>query len=142
MNIKTTRFGDVAIDETRTLHFPEGLLGFPEQKDYVLLEHKSDSPFFWLQSVDRPDLAFILTNPFLLDKDYLKNLSPNEEILFQCREGDSVSVFVLVTIPPGKVEEMTVNLLGPVVVEAEARVGRQVVIPNSGYSHRHPLPQK
>jgi len=142
LNIETTRFGNVAIDETKIIHFPEGLLGFPEQKDYVLLEHKSDSPFFWLQSVDRPDLAFILTNPFFLDKDYLKNLSPNEETLFQCREGDSVSVFALVTIPPGKVEEMTVNLLGPVVVETEARVGRQVVIPNSGYSHRHPFPQK
>ncbi len=139
MNIKTTRFGDVAIDETRTLHFPEGLLGFPEQKDYVLLEHKSDSPFFWLQSVDRPDLAFILTSPFLLDKDYLKNLSPNEETLFQCREGGGISVFALVTIPSGKVEEMTVNLLGPLVIEEETRIGRQVVIANAGYSHRHPF---
>lgn len=142
MNIETTRFGNVAIDETKIIHFPDGLLGFPEQKDYILLEHRSDSPFFWLQSVDRPDLAFVLTNPFLLDKDYLQNLSPNEETLFQCREGDSISVFAIVTIPPGKVEEMTVNLLGPVVVEAEARIGRQVVIPNSGYSQRHPVPQK
>ena len=139
MNIETTRFGNLAVDETKVIHFPEGLMGFPNQKDYVLLEHRADSPFFWLQSADRPDLAFVMTNPFILKKDYLKDLSPDEEVLFKCREGDSVGIFVLVTIPPGKVNEMTANLLGPVGIETEARVGRQVVLPKSGYSHRHPL---
>lgn len=140
--ITTTRFGNVEIDEDRVIHFPEGLLGFPEQKHYALLEHTPASPFCWLQSMERPDLAFVLTNPFFVDNDYLKNLSTNEAALFQDPKGGEVSVFALVTIPPGKVEEMTVNLLGPLVIEEKTRIGRQVIIASAGYSHRHPFLSK
>ncbi|MFZ7113276.1 MAG: flagellar assembly protein FliW [Desulfatiglandales bacterium] len=140
MNIETTRFGRIEIDETRVIDFPEGLLGFPEQKRYVLLEHRPDSPFCWLQSVDQPELAFVLTNPFLVDRNYLKDLSPGEAALLGGKKGDLVTVFALVTIPPGQVEKMTVNLIGPLIIEADTRTGRQVVLPNSGYSHNQPFP--
>lgn len=138
-SIQTTRFGKIEIEEDKIIHFPQGLLGFPMQKHYILFEHKPHSPFFWLQSVDRPDLAFVLTNPFLVEKDYLKDVMEAEESLFQAVSGGQVSIFVLVTIPPGKVKDMTVNLIGPLVIEVDNRLGRQIVLPNSGYSHQHPL---
>ncbi|MBW1722065.1 MAG: flagellar assembly protein FliW [Deltaproteobacteria bacterium] len=137
--IDTTRFGSIEIEEEKIIHFPQGILGFPEQKDYILFPHKPDSPFYWLQSVTNPELAFVLTNPFLFFEDYLSRLTPAEEDLLKAENGGEVNVFVLVTIPQGKAEEMTANLLGPLVIEVETRVGRQVVLPNSGYSHRHPL---
>lgn len=142
MKIETTRFGTLEIEETGVIQFPEGLLGFPEQKKFVLLEHKKESPFCWLQSADQPELAFVLTNPFLIEQEYLNDLSPSEEALFQGEQGGSINVFVIVTIPPGKLDEMTVNLLGPLVIELDTRIGRQVVLPNSGYSHKHPIPKK
>ena len=137
--IDTSRFGKVEIDDSRVIRFAEGLLGFPEQRDYTILEHKSDSPFCWLQSVDVPGLAFVITNPFLFKSDYLAHLSPEEEGFFKKEDGGQVMVFALVTIPHGHGERATVNLLGPLVVDPGSRTGKQVILANAGYSHRHPL---
>ena len=138
-NIKTTRFGEIEIDESRMIHFPDGLLGFPDRRDYIILEHKPGSPFLWLQSMTVPDLAFVMANPFLIKPDYLENLSPEEEALFK-QEGDrEIIVFALVTIPPGEADKATINLLGPIVIDSVSRKARQVILANSVYSHCHPL---
>lgn len=137
--IQTSRFGAIEIEETRVIHFPEGLLGFPLQRDYILLDHRPDSPFCWLQSTDVPELAFVLTNPFRFIRDYLQGLSPEEESLMRSEEGREVVVLNVVTIPSDQVKKMTVNLLGPLVIDVDARRGKQVVLANAGYGHRQPL---
>lgn len=139
LTIKTTRFGELSIDEKRVIQFPEGLLGFPAQKDYVILEHKPESPFFWLQSLTDADLAFVVINPFLLKKDYLKDLSPVEKRIFEGLEAGTVTVFALVTINHGNEQPVTMNLMGPLVIDVEIRTGRQVILANSGYTCRHPV---
>jgi flagellar assembly factor FliW len=137
--IKTTRFGEIEIDEINAIHFPDGLLGFPGKKNYVIMEHKPGSPFLWLQSTDIPDLAFVMINPFLLNVGYLENLSKEEETLLKNERDEEILVFSLVVIPEGRVEDATVNLMGPIIVEAKSRNAKQVILANSGYSHRHPL---
>jgi flagellar assembly factor FliW len=138
--IETTRFGRIEIEKGRIIHFSNGLLGFPENKDFVILEHKPNSPFCWLQSVDTPALAFVLTNPFLVQKDYLEGLPSAEKMIFGPNEnGNRKIVFALVTIPHGEPEKMTVNLLGPLVIDLAVKTGSQVVLADSGYSHRHPF---
>lgn len=129
------------IEEDRVVYFPDGLLGFPGQKSYAILDHRPGSPFLWLQSMDLPDLAFVMTNPFLIRTDYLQALSPEEMEHFACKDGREITVFAIVTIPPGRVEEMTVNLLGPLVIDLKMRAGRQVILSSGGYSHRHPVHQ-
>ena len=138
-SIQTSRFGTIEIEENRVIHFPEGLLGFPQHRDYILLDHKSGSPFCWLQSTDVPELAFVLTNPFRFIKDYLQDLSAEEQALFEIEEGGAPVILNLVTIPSGHVQKTTVNLLGPLVIDATARTGKQVVLAGAGYSHRQPL---
>jgi flagellar assembly factor FliW len=137
-NIDTTRFGEIEIDESQAVHFPEGLLGFPENKDFIIMEHRPGSPFLWLQSLTSPELAFVMTNPFLIKKDYLKN-EPEKETLMKSEEGNDTIIFSLVTIPQGKAEKTTVNLLGPIVIDTKSRKARQVILANSGYSHCHPM---
>jgi flagellar assembly factor FliW len=137
--INTTRFGEIEIDEKKAVHFPDGLLGFPDRKNYIIMEHKPGSPFLWLQSIDSPDLAFVMTNPFLLDSGYLKNLSKDEDALLKNENDDEILVFSLVTIPKGMIEAATANLMGPIIVESTSRNAKQVILANSGYSHRHPL---
>ena len=139
MKIETARFGVLEVEEGRIIHFPEGLLGFPENKHFFIREHKPNSPFVWLQSVNSPELAFVIINPFLVKPDYLENLSPGERAHFNSENGNHLTVFVLVTIPPGQIQNMTVNLLGPLVINTESMTGRQVILPHSGYNHRHPL---
>lgn len=137
--ILTSRFGEIEVDEHRVIRFPEGIPGFPEQKSYALIENTEGSPFLWLQSTDVPELAFVLTNPFSFKKDYLQSLSPEELGPFKGEEGSEWVVFSLVTVPAGHPEKATMNLLGPLVVDTRMRSGRQVILPSSGYSHRHPL---
>jgi flagellar assembly factor FliW len=137
--INTTRFGETEIDENKVIHFRDGLLGFPNKKDYIILEHKPGSQFLWLQSMDAPDLAFVMINPFLIKSDYLTDLSPEEEILLKGENDEEIIVFTLVTIPRGKAEKATVNLMGPIVVESNSRNAKQVILANSGYSHCHPM---
>ena len=139
MIIKTTRFGEIEIDENRVIHFSEGIIGFPEDKEFVVMEHKPDSPFMWLQSLTSPGLAFVIMNPFLVYPDYLKDLSPEEEKELKPGSNDTVMIFAIVTIPTGKAGESTINLMGPVVIDPEAKEGKQVILANSGYNHRHPL---
>jgi len=140
--ITTSRFGPVDVDEKRAVHFPDGLLGFAGQKDYVVLDHKPESPFCWLQSRELPGLAFVLINPYLIEADYLSGLGPEEKTMVFGANAEPMAIFVLVTIPPGQIEQMTANLQGPLVINTRSRTGRQVVLANSGYSYCHPLPVK
>ena len=70
MRIETTRFGPMEIDEQKIIHFPSGLLGFSETKDFIIFDHDQDVPFKWLQAICEPDLAFLIMEPFTVLPDY------------------------------------------------------------------------
>lgn len=140
--IKTTRFGDLDIDESRVICFPQGLPGFPEEKQFVLMEHKPGSPFLWLQSTDTPELAFVVTNPFLVVSDYLQGAPAQDRNRVWEKNGHDPLLLAIVNIPPGEPQKMTVNLQGPLVIDAQARTGKQVILIHSDYTTRHPVLQE
>jgi flagellar assembly factor FliW len=139
LTVSTTRFGDILIEEDRVIHFPEGLLGFPDQKAFIIQQHKPDSSFYWLQSIELPYLAFVIINPFLGEKDYLKELPPSDQGYFSGIEDGCTLALALVTIKPESVPPLTMNLVGPVIINLENRTGRQVVLSTTRYTCRHPL---
>ena len=141
MQVDTTRFGTITIDEHKIITMPLGMLGFPDEKRYVIVQHKENSPFFWYQSVDDPALAFVITSPFFFVPDYsvplddaIKEMSWDEEEV-----GDKVELYVVVNIPNGSPNEMTANLIGPILVNTETFQALQMVVTDSPYSHRFPL---
>jgi len=141
MNIKTTRFGAITIGEDKIITMPFGMLGFPDKKRFVILQHKENSPFFWYQSVDDPTLAFVITSPFPFKPDYevdmddvLKEMSWNEG-----REDNNLVLYVIVNIPKGSPDKMTANLIGPILINNRSLQAVQMVISNSLYSHKFPL---
>ncbi|YCI23180.1 flagellar assembly protein FliW [Paenibacillus sp. Z3-2] len=93
-----------------------------------------DTPFNYLQSVREPALAFLLASPFMFVPDYSFELSEadKEELEIQ----DQVSVYSIVTIQ-AEANKSTMNLLAPVVLNPEKRVGKQVVLHQSSYETRH-----
>src|SRR6478609_2678770 len=70
MDIATTRFGRLEVNEERIITFPHGLLGFPQHQRFALIQTGEENYFFWLQSVDEPSLAFVVTDPSIFFKDY------------------------------------------------------------------------
>jgi flagellar assembly factor FliW len=115
-----------------------GVIGFPDLTRYVLVQRKNDQPFYWLQCLDDPTLALVLINPVLFQDDYRPQLP--QGLAAELGEGE-ISLFSIVTIPPGRPEDMTANLLGPLAINTRTRRARQLVLDDRHYSHRHPIIQ-
>jgi len=135
--IATKNFGDIAVREDQIIHFSPGLLGFSEFHRYVLIEHGHESPFLWLQCVDKPDLAFVVIDPLFVLPDYKIGPINGVQKELEVKNLQDLKVLVILTIPPGRPKDMTANLMGPLLINLTNRRGKQLVIENSPYSHKH-----
>lgn len=138
MQVQSTRFGSLDIPSDKLITFPDGLLGFENLTRYAILEHDSGTPFKWLQSVDEPDLAFVIVDPYEFKPDYAVELGRDDVVKLGLKEPGAAAVYVLVVIPNNPAA-MTANLQGPLVLNSERRVGRQVVLADGRYSTRQPI---
>jgi flagellar assembly factor FliW len=136
MIVQTSRFGPLEVDDQRLITFEQGMLGFPQQTKFALVQTGENSGFYWLQAVDRPDLAFIVCDPRLFVTEYRAPIKAEELASIGLQSPDGAQVFVIVN----KVDDMlTGNLQGPLVVNVQTRAGRQLVLSDRRYSTRHPL---
>ena len=136
MDIQSTRFGTLSVDDERIIEFPSGLLGFPEHKRFALIQTGEENYFFWLQSVDDANLAFVVTDPSIFFKDYEVPVRDETAADIQLTDMNYAQIFVICN----KVEEwLTGNLLGPIVVNAANRLAQQVVLTEKKWTTRQPL---
>jgi flagellar assembly factor FliW len=153
MEIDSTRFGRLVVDDERVMTFPNGLLGFPDHARYALIQTSAENYFFWLQAVDDPNLAFVVTDPTVFFRDYSVPLRDETRTDLKLAAGDGadeevaaggetsasdprVQVFVICN----KVGDwLTGNLLGPIVVNADNRLAQQVVLTEKKWTTRQPL---
>jgi len=138
MNIKTSRFGEIEIDDAAVIDMPEGMLGFSEIRRYVLIQHRDGSPFLWYQAVDEPNLAFVVVDAFTFFPDYEVVMSNEDVEVLKCSKPGDLAVFLVVVIPDNP-EEMTANLRGPLVINVENKTARQVVLTDEKYSPHHSI---
>lgn len=136
MLISTSRFGEVEVDEGRIITFPKGLLGFPRYTRYVLIEPGEDTYFFWLQSLDTPDLAFVVTDPSLFVSSY--KVPIKAEQMEELGIGSTGEAQVLVIVNK-RDHVLTGNLQGPLVIHVGTRVGEQMVLSDRRFTTRVPL---
>lgn len=136
MIIETSRFGQLEVDEERLITFPDGILGFPEDSRYALVQTGEGSAFYWLQSVTRPELAFVVCDPRLFVSDYKVPVKLEDLQLIDLADMENAQVFIIVN----KVDEtLTGNFQGPLVVNVANRLGKQLVLSDKRYLTRHPL---
>ena len=134
--IQTSRFGQLDVDPDRLITFDDGILGFPDQRRYALVQTGEGSGFYWLQSVDTPDLAFVVCDPRLFVADYQVPVKLEDLECIELRDPDYSQVFIIVN----KVGDLlTGNFQGPLVVNVTNRRARQLVLSDKRYSTRHPL---
>ena len=136
MMVQTSRFGTLEVDDERLIEFEGGLLGFPTQKRYALIQTGQGSGFYWLQSVGTPDLAFVVCDPRLFVADYQAPVRLEELQCIDLVDASKAQVFIIVNKVDGM---LTGNFQGPLVVNVENRRGRQLVLSDKRYSTRHPL---
>ena len=136
MIIETSRFGGVEVDDQRFLNFPNGLLGFPDDREFALIQTGENSAFYWMQAVHRPELALVVCDPRLFVPDYRVTIKSDDLTHIGLADAGGSQVFVVVN----KVDDMlTGNLQGPLVINIATRVGKQLVLSDKRYATRHPL---
>lgn len=135
MRVLTKPFGEIEVSDLQTLVFPQGIYGFEALQSYVLLD-ASQPPFYWLQSVERASLAFVLLDPRQFLRDYRLDVAAEELLEIGVQDPDGAVDFAIVTIP-GDPRDMTANLQGPVVVNRRTRVARQCISLNPDHGVRH-----
>ena len=136
IKVKTTRFGEIDIDEKDVITLPAGIIGFPELKQYVLLDHDQDSPFKWLQALEDGAIAFVLINPLLFKPDYLVEVNEGEVGDLEIENEEDAVVSVIITMPSDP-QKMTANLKAPVIFNLKNHKGRQIILNSSEYTTRH-----
>lgn len=138
MKLTTTRFGTIEVSDDEALDFPEGIIGFPDCRRYIVLDHDTGIPLRWLQAVERGDLAFPVMDAYTLLPDYMGTVSPADLVALGVGTGKDLVTFVILTIPRGAPELTTANLRAPVVVNPATRTARQVLVLED-YPIRYPL---
>jgi flagellar assembly factor FliW len=136
VKVATKAYGLVDVDERQKITFPHGLLGFETLKDYVLLDAERQ-PFYWLQSMDSEQIAFIIINPFLFRPDFEANFDDEELKVIDIADPCKALVFSIVTIPPSG--PMTANLQGPLVINRDSRKGLQVILTDQRWKTKHDI---
>ncbi|MHB9130814.1 MAG: flagellar assembly protein FliW [Armatimonadota bacterium] len=136
MTISTTRFGDIEVSDDLLIQVPAGLLGFESIHTFCLLPHAPDSPFNWLQAIDDPELAFVVVNPFDFFPEYDFEIADADVPHIGTEDPAELVVFSIITFAD---KRLTANLVGPVVMNVQTQVARQIVLSDPRYGTRHEL---
>ena len=128
LTLQGARFGAIDYLSEDIIQFTDGLIGFPQLRHFLLIAHSESSPFRWLQSIDEPALAFLTIDPNHYISDF--SIQVTDEVANELDLSESTPTLALTTvsIPPGKPNDLTLNLSGPLIINVERRVGKQVVV--------------
>ncbi len=139
IKVQTSRFGEIVVDKDRVISMLNPFFGFPESARFILKSHSPKSPFMWLQSLDNPQLAFVVLPAAFIGLDYRPEI-PRQILqeLFITSESEK-DVLLILTIPKNNPQDMTANLLGPIILNSRRQIAVQVVLDPQKYDPCHRL---
>lgn len=138
MKIQSKYHGEIKIEKSKVIHFPQGIPSFLEEKEFYILPFADEGPFFIMQSVLTPSLAFVIVSPFDFFKDYEVKLTDQVINSLDISNQENVVVFVILTIQE-PFQNTTANLQGPIVINDAKKIGKQVILSDSPYKTKHLL---
>ncbi len=134
-----TRFGEIEYDPANLLHFPDGMIGFPTLHDFVVMPNKKQGPLFWIQSIEEPQIAFVLTDPTNFFLDYSVMPDESEKTSLKLGPEDNSFVLSVVTVPPD--QTITINLAAPILYAPTTNRAIQVILESTDYKTKTLLPK-
>lgn len=138
MKIFSARLGELEIDAANIVTFADGIIGFPDYKRYTELDFLEGSPIKLFQAVDKPELAFFIIDPDLFVKNYLVDISAADTESINAKGLEEIAIRAIVSIPENPYE-MTANLKGPLIININTRLAKQVVNNSQSYSTKHKI---
>ncbi len=138
MKIQNNRLGEIEFDENSVIEFPEGMLGLPEYKRYLMIQSPQMKPFLRLQCVEAPQIGFLTVDPAYADPDYKAYVVAQDPDHVFIDPEEEIVILVVCTLAPDS-SDVTANLQAPVVINHKKMVGRQIVLIDSPFSLKHSL---
>jgi flagellar assembly factor FliW len=138
MKFITSRFGETDFKESEVILVPKGILGFSQLTRYVIIEKNQFAPFKWLQSIEDPNVAFVIMDPRELFPGYKLEINEKELEELNYSHSRDLVTYVIVTVPQDT-SLTSADLLGPLVVNPKKRLAKQAVMPNTPYTTKHYL---
>jgi flagellar assembly factor FliW len=138
MKVETTRFGTIQVDEKKIVRFTQPILGFSDCQRYIIIEGPGEGKIWWLQSCDKPDLAFIVMDPLQVMPDYEVRLDASEVEDLRLETAEEARLLTIVVVPEDRSKVRT-NLKAPIVYNPKTNLAKQVVLHESDYPVQHYL---
>jgi flagellar assembly factor FliW len=138
MKLKTLHFGEIEVADETEWTFLHGIPGFEHLTQFTIVQQAEHLPFSYLQSLEEGAISFIITNPFLVYPEYEFELPDFAQEELAISEDAELAIWSIVTLKDD-VEGATINLLAPIVLNAEKRRGKQIILHDSSYTTKHPL---
>lgn len=135
MKIQTSRFGEVEVSEEIILDFSTGIPGFSELTKFVILEYKD--PISWLQSIENPEVAFIISDPFQLFPNYALKLGDDVLKYMHITDSSEALIFVILSVSDNV---LSANLRAPIIVNTKSRMATQLIVDDERLSFKTPVP--
>lgn len=135
MQVYTSRFGEIEVPEDSLYVFPSGLLGFPTETKFAIIS-ENDGPLKWLQSVTAPELAFVVCDPLTFKADYQVRVPKSELTEIEIDDVSNAVVLVILVLRENP-DDITANLLGPLVFNSTNRKAKQLVLSDADLSTRY-----
>jgi flagellar assembly factor FliW len=139
VTFESQALGRVMVPKDQIITFESGLPGFPDEHRFALINDHLEPPFYCLQCVDNPSLAFVVTDPTALVPDYRPKNVARTLLELGASGPEDLHALVTLTIPPGRPREITANMMSPLLINPDKGLGKQVVIEKPHYSHQHPV---
>ena len=142
MKLTTRIFGEVDIEDSKIIEFPNGIIGFPDLKKFTLMHDEDNeagsNTIKWLQSLDEPGFAMPVIDPLYVCPDYKPDIE--SEKIIDIGELDDEEILILVTVTvPHDLEKMTVNLMGPFIINLKTMKAAQCIVDNDDYPVKFPI---
>jgi len=138
MQIDTIRFGQVEIDESKLITFSDGIPGLEEYHRYALLQFEDSYPIIWLQSVDEGGICLPVLDTYAVLEEYVFDIDDEDVRLLGLNGPEELHV-VSVLVIPDEIQQMTVNLAAPILVNTVTGKARQIMLSGSDYNVRAPI---
>ncbi|MCB9094864.1 MAG: flagellar assembly protein FliW [Halobacteriovoraceae bacterium] len=130
MKIETQRFGTQEVNESEIISFPEGILGFEGENQFIVIDPSDSTLILWLQSIKSPEIAFPIIEPQLLDPASQVQLLPADLKSLSLESSTGATTYNILTIP-ADIKYISANLKAPVVINSKLKIGRQIVLQDS-----------
>lgn len=136
MKVISDVLGEIDVNEEAVIRFEDGIPGFEDEKEFIVLELEENEPFVWLISLKTPYLAFMMIDPFKMFSDYEVELPQTALQKLKIEKAEDVTVYTIVVLAED-ISESTTNLQGPIVLNAKAGLGKQVILDDDRYTTKH-----